>query len=122
DPAPAADAAENQGVFVGSQGKRLYHWLPALHHVLPHHDDELRVRHDAVHGPARRPHGAGRPVQLRHRHRHHGQDDPVRDMTLAELLPKGMTPEDAITLMAGVSAFVTVLAVWYGLLAPHTGH
>lgn len=43
-------------------------------------------------------------------------------MTLAELLPKGMAPEEAITMLAGFSAFVTVLAVWYGLLAPHTGN
>lgn len=41
-------------------------------------------------------------------------------MTLADILPKGVRPEDAITALTALSAFVTVLAVWYGLLAPRT--
>ena len=41
-------------------------------------------------------------------------------MTLADILPKGVRPEDAIIALSAFSAFVTVLAVWYGLLAPHT--
>ncbi len=36
---------------------------------------------------------------------------------LAEYLPAGVTPEDVVTMMAGLTAFLTVLAVWYGLLA-----
>jgi tight adherence protein C len=43
-------------------------------------------------------------------------------MTLADFLPRGVNPDDAITALAGISAFLTVLAVWYGLLVPHTGN
>lgn len=38
-----------------------------------------------------------------------------------ELLPDGVAPEDFIVLMAAASAFLTVLAVWHGLLARQTG-
>jgi tight adherence protein C len=37
---------------------------------------------------------------------------------LIQYLPNGVTPEDVVTLLAGVSAFLTVFAVWYGLLVP----
>jgi tight adherence protein C len=37
---------------------------------------------------------------------------------LIQYLPEGVTPEDVVTLLAGVSAFLTVFAVWYGLLVP----
>jgi tight adherence protein C len=40
---------------------------------------------------------------------------------LVNLLPEGVSPEDLFTLMAGISAFLTVLAVWYGLLAKQPG-
>jgi tight adherence protein C len=40
---------------------------------------------------------------------------------LLDLLPAGMEPVDLITLMAGISAFLTVLAVWQGLLARQPG-
>jgi tight adherence protein C len=43
-------------------------------------------------------------------------------ITLADLLPRGVNPDDAIIAMVGFSAFLTVLAVWFGLLVPHTGH
>lgn len=43
-------------------------------------------------------------------------------MTLADFLPKGVNPDDFIIALAGFSAFLTVLAVWYGLLAPHSGN
>lgn len=43
-------------------------------------------------------------------------------MTLADFLPRGVDPDDAITALAAISAFLTVLAVWYGLLVPHTGN
>lgn len=43
-------------------------------------------------------------------------------MTLADFLPRGVSPEDAITAFAAFSAFLTVLAVWYGLLVPYTGN
>jgi tight adherence protein C len=37
---------------------------------------------------------------------------------LVNYLPDGVTPEDVVTLLAGVSAFLTVFAVWFGLLVP----
>lgn len=40
-------------------------------------------------------------------------------MTLADFLPRGTSPEDVITMMAGLSAFVTVIAIWFGLVVPH---
>jgi len=43
-------------------------------------------------------------------------------MTLADFLPKGVNPDDFIIGLAGLSAFLTVLAVWFGLLVPHTGN
>jgi tight adherence protein C len=43
-------------------------------------------------------------------------------ITLADLLPRGVNPDDFITAMVGISAFLTVLAVWFGLLVPHTGN
>lgn len=42
-------------------------------------------------------------------------------MTPLDLLPPGVEPEDFFTLMAGLSAFLTVLAVWYGLLQRQPG-
>jgi tight adherence protein C len=41
-------------------------------------------------------------------------------MTLADFLPDGVNPDDAITMLAGASAFLTVMAVWFGLVAPRT--
>lgn len=38
-------------------------------------------------------------------------------MKLADLLPIGLSPENAIVGLAGGAAFLVVLAVWYGLLA-----
>jgi len=37
---------------------------------------------------------------------------------LVNYLPNGVTPEDVVTYMAGISAFLTVMAVWYGLIVP----
>ncbi|MFZ5789199.1 MAG: type II secretion system F family protein [Pseudomonadota bacterium] len=37
-------------------------------------------------------------------------------MTITDLLPPGVTPEDTITAMAGLSAFLSVVAVWQGLV------
>ncbi len=37
---------------------------------------------------------------------------------LVKYLPSGVTPEDVVIWMAGVSAFLTVFAVWYGLIVP----
>jgi tight adherence protein C len=37
---------------------------------------------------------------------------------LVHYLPKGVTPEDVVIYMAGISAFLTVIAVWYGLIVP----
>ena len=37
---------------------------------------------------------------------------------LVNYLPKGVTPEDVVMYMAGISAFLTVIAVWYGLIVP----
>ena len=37
---------------------------------------------------------------------------------LVDYLPHGVTPEDVVTAMAAVSAFLTVLAVWFGLIVP----
>jgi tight adherence protein C len=37
---------------------------------------------------------------------------------LVNYLPEGVTPEDVVTLLAGISAFLTVFAVWFGLLVP----
>ena len=37
---------------------------------------------------------------------------------LVNYLPKGVTPEDVVIWMAGLSAFLTVFAVWYGLIVP----
>jgi tight adherence protein C len=37
-------------------------------------------------------------------------------MTLESLLPPGVTPEDAIIVMSGLSAFASALAVWFALL------
>jgi tight adherence protein C len=37
---------------------------------------------------------------------------------LVNYLPDGVTPEDVVTLLAGISAFLTVFAVWFGLLVP----
>ena len=42
-------------------------------------------------------------------------------MNPADLLPAGIGVEDAITGLAGVSAFLTVLAVWYTLLSRPAG-
>jgi tight adherence protein C len=33
-------------------------------------------------------------------------------------LPPGVTPEDVVMYMAGISAFLTVVAVWFGLIVP----
>lgn len=38
-------------------------------------------------------------------------------MTPMDLLPAGVSPDDAIVAMAGLAALLTVLAVWYALLA-----
>src|SRR5690606_7445496 len=65
-------------------------------------------------------HGRRRAALLRRRHHRHGEDDQVRDMTLADFLPDGVNPDDAITMLAGTSAFLTVMAVWFGLVAPRT--
>ncbi len=43
-------------------------------------------------------------------------------MTLADLLPKGVNPDDFIITLAGLSAFLTVMAVWFGLLAPRSNN
>lgn len=43
-------------------------------------------------------------------------------MTLADLLPKGINPDDFIITLAGLSAFLTVMAVWFGLLAPRANN
>jgi len=40
---------------------------------------------------------------------------------LVDYLPHGVTPEDVVTWMAGLSAFLTVLAVWFGLIVPQQG-
>jgi len=40
---------------------------------------------------------------------------------LVDYLPAGVTPEDVVTAMAAVSAFLTVLAVWFGLIVPQQG-
>ncbi len=37
---------------------------------------------------------------------------------LVKYLPNGVTPEDVVVWMAAVSAFLTVIAVWYGLIVP----
>ncbi len=37
-------------------------------------------------------------------------------MTIADYLPWGVTPDDIITLLAGIAAFVSVYAVWNGLI------
>src|SRR5215470_8963202 len=37
---------------------------------------------------------------------------------LVNYLPKGVTPEDVVIWMASLSAFLTVIAVWYGLIVP----
>lgn len=37
---------------------------------------------------------------------------------LANYLPAGVTPQDVVIYMAAISAFLTVLAVWYGLIVP----
>jgi len=37
---------------------------------------------------------------------------------LVKYLPAGMTPEDVVVYMAAISAFLTVIAVWYGLIVP----
>ena len=37
---------------------------------------------------------------------------------LVNYLPNGVTPEDVVMYMAGISAFLTVIAVWYGLIVP----
>jgi len=42
-------------------------------------------------------------------------------MNPADLLPPGIEVEDAITGLAGISAFLTVLAVWYALLSRPAG-
>ena len=42
-------------------------------------------------------------------------------MTLDELLPPGVTLEDTITAMAGLSAFLTVLFVWNAFLKREIG-
>jgi tight adherence protein C len=43
-------------------------------------------------------------------------------MTLADFLPKGINPDDFIITLAGLSAFLTVMAVWFGLLAPRSSN
>ncbi|MGH6931514.1 MAG: type II secretion system F family protein [Dongiaceae bacterium] len=40
-------------------------------------------------------------------------------MTLADYLPAGLTPADVVTILAGASAFLTVMAIWFTLLQPH---
>jgi len=42
-------------------------------------------------------------------------------MSPSHLLPAGISPEDAITAMAGLSSFVSVLAVWFALLSRPQG-
>lgn len=42
-------------------------------------------------------------------------------MTLEDFLPAGIGPEDAITAMAALSAFLTVVAVWFALLSRPAG-
>ena len=37
---------------------------------------------------------------------------------LVNYLPAGVTPEDVVVWMAGLSAFLTVMAVWFGLIVP----
>lgn len=37
-------------------------------------------------------------------------------MNVIDLLPTGVTPEDAITALAGLAAFLSVVAVWQGLV------
>jgi len=37
---------------------------------------------------------------------------------LVNYLPAGVTPEDVVVWMAGISAFLTVMAVWFGLVVP----
>ncbi len=41
---------------------------------------------------------------------------------LDKLLPAGVTFDDVITAMAAIAAFLSALAVWYGLVAPQTGN
>jgi tight adherence protein C len=40
---------------------------------------------------------------------------------LQELLPPGVGVEDVVTIMAGAAAFLSALAVWFGLLQPQPG-
>jgi tight adherence protein C len=37
---------------------------------------------------------------------------------LVNYLPPGVTPEDVVIWMAGISSFLTVMAVWFGLIVP----
>ncbi len=37
---------------------------------------------------------------------------------LVDYMPLGMTPEDVVVYMAAISAFLTVMAVWFGLIVP----
>ena len=37
---------------------------------------------------------------------------------LVDYLPPGVTPEDVVIWMAAASAFLTVMAVWFGLIVP----
>ena len=78
-------------------------------------DPELR--HEVVHRPSRLDAARRRAYEPGHRHRHHVQDGPVRDMSELDVyLPAGLGSASLLAGLVGALTFASVLLTWRALL------